>query len=169
MLAQDHGKTLRSGVHLGLATWDKALANEGLLADDVKRLPAAGSDRATQMTSGSTRSSFADLGIEQSFTRPRTPTDNATAQSWMATRKMRAALRCRHRRDDPRGGRGDDRGVHRPLQQTSVCTSRSGSSPRPSGTRAGTPRSSKPGGRGCDRLANDERATHCSGQMRRRT
>lgn len=69
------------------AAWDKALANEGLLAEDVERLPAAGSDRGTQMTSRSTRSFFADLGIEQSFSRPRTPTDNATAESWMATLK----------------------------------------------------------------------------------
>ena len=69
------------------AAWDKALANEGLLAENVERLPAAGSDRGTQMTSFSTRSFFADLGIEQSFSRPRTPTDNATAESWMATLK----------------------------------------------------------------------------------
>ncbi len=39
------------------------------------------------MTSRSTRAFFADLGIAQSFSRARTPTDNATAESWMATLK----------------------------------------------------------------------------------
>ncbi len=39
------------------------------------------------MTSRSTRSFFFDLGVLQSFSRPRTPTDNATAESWMATLK----------------------------------------------------------------------------------
>lgn len=69
------------------AAWGKALANEGLLAEDIERLPAAGSDRGTQMTSRSTRAFFFDLGIEQSFSRARVPTDNATAESWMATLK----------------------------------------------------------------------------------
>jgi putative transposase len=39
------------------------------------------------MTSKSTRQFFADLGIAQSFSRPRTPTDNAACESWMATIK----------------------------------------------------------------------------------
>lgn len=39
------------------------------------------------MTSRSTRAFFFDLGVLQSFSRPRTPTDNATAESWMATLK----------------------------------------------------------------------------------
>ena len=69
------------------AAWDKALANEGLLAEEGPDLPAAHSDRGTQMTSRSTRSFFAALGIAQSFSRPRTPTDNATCESWMATLK----------------------------------------------------------------------------------
>lgn len=69
------------------AAWDKALANEGLYAEEAPALPAAHSDRGTQMTSRSTRAFFADLGIAQSFSRPRTPTDNATCESWMATLK----------------------------------------------------------------------------------
>ncbi|MGH2726281.1 MAG: IS3 family transposase [Actinomycetota bacterium] len=69
------------------AAWDKALAGEGLLADEVERLPAAGSDRGTQMTSRSTKAFFAELGITQSFSRARVPTDNATAESWIATLK----------------------------------------------------------------------------------
>jgi putative transposase len=69
------------------AAWEKALANEGLLGEEGPPLPAAVSDRGTQMTSKSTQAFFADLGITQSFSRPRTPTDNATAESWMATFK----------------------------------------------------------------------------------
>lgn len=42
---------------------DKALANEGLLAEDVPKLPMAASDRGTQMTSKSTQQFFFDLGI----------------------------------------------------------------------------------------------------------
>ena len=40
-----------------------------------------------QMTSRSTQSFFAELGIAQSFSRPKTPTDNAACESWMATVK----------------------------------------------------------------------------------
>lgn len=67
--------------------WGKALASEGLLAADGPELPAAVSDRGTQMTSRSTRRFFFDLGVVQSFSRPRTPTDNASCESWMATLK----------------------------------------------------------------------------------
>ncbi len=67
--------------------WGKSLANEGLLADEGPELPNAHSDRGTQMTSRSTQSFFADLGIAQTFSRPRTPTDNASCESWMATLK----------------------------------------------------------------------------------
>ncbi len=67
--------------------WGKSLANEGLLAEEGPELPAAHSDRGTQMTSRSTQAFFADLGIAQTFSRPRTPTDNASCESWMATLK----------------------------------------------------------------------------------
>lgn len=67
--------------------WGKSLANEGLLAEEGPELPDAHSDRGTQMTSRSTQAFFADLGIAQTFSRPRTPTDNATCESWMATLK----------------------------------------------------------------------------------
>lgn len=69
------------------AAWEKSLASEGLLAEEALPLPAAVSDRGTQMTSRSTQVFFAELGVTQSFFRPRTPTDNATAESWMATLK----------------------------------------------------------------------------------
>lgn len=67
--------------------WDKALAEEGLLAEDAPRLPTAASDRGTQMTSKSTQQFFFDLGIVQSFSRARTPTDNAACEAWIATIK----------------------------------------------------------------------------------
>ncbi|CAN5784118.1 hypothetical protein BH18ACT15_BH18ACT15_06610 [soil metagenome] len=67
--------------------WDKALAKEGLLAEDAPQLPMAASDRGTQMTSGSTHQFFFDLGIIQSFSRPKTLTDNASCESWIATLK----------------------------------------------------------------------------------
>ena len=67
--------------------WGKALAAEGLLAEEGPEMPAAHSDRGTQMTSRSTQAFFYDLGIDQSFSRPRTPTDNASCESWMATLK----------------------------------------------------------------------------------
>jgi putative transposase len=67
--------------------WDKALANEGLLGEDAPKLPMAASDRGTQMTSRSTQQFFFDLGIVQSFSRAKTPTDNATCESWIATLK----------------------------------------------------------------------------------
>lgn len=63
--------------------WDKSLANEGLLAEDVERLPTAGSDRGTQMTSRSTRTFFADLGIVQSSPgRARRRTTRAWRAGW---------------------------------------------------------------------------------------
>lgn len=69
------------------SAWDKALANEGLLGDDLPKLPMAASDRGTQMTSKSTQQFFFDLGIVQSFSRAKTPTDNAACESWIATLK----------------------------------------------------------------------------------
>ncbi|MDQ3751798.1 MAG: DDE-type integrase/transposase/recombinase [Actinomycetota bacterium] len=73
-----------SSVH---SAWDKALANEGLLGEDAPKLPMAASDRGTQMTSKSTQQFFFDLGIVQSFSRAKTPTDNAACESWIATLK----------------------------------------------------------------------------------
>ncbi len=66
--------------------FDKALANEGLLAADSK-LPASLSDRGPQMRSKTTRRFFYDLGITQMFARPRTPGDNAAIESFFATIK----------------------------------------------------------------------------------
>lgn len=67
--------------------WDKALAAEGLYAAEADQLPVAFSDRGTQMTSKSTRQFFNEIGITQTFSRPRTPADNASCEAWMATIK----------------------------------------------------------------------------------
>jgi putative transposase len=73
--------------HTVQLAWGKALAAEGLLAEEGPAMPVAHSDRGTQMTSRSTQAFFFDLGVAQSFSRPRTPTDNASCESWMATLK----------------------------------------------------------------------------------
>jgi putative transposase len=69
------------------AAWDKSLAAEGLYAAEIDRLPVAFSDRGTQMTSKSTRQFFNEIGVTQTFSRPRTPADNASCEAWMATLK----------------------------------------------------------------------------------
>ena len=66
--------------------FDKALANEGLLAMDA-RMPKSLSDRGPQMRSKTIRRFFYDLGITQMFSRPRTPADNAAIESFFATIK----------------------------------------------------------------------------------
>jgi putative transposase len=66
--------------------FDKALANEGLLGMDAK-MPRSLSDRGPQMRSKTIRRFFYDLGITQMFARPRTPSDNATTESFFATIK----------------------------------------------------------------------------------
>jgi putative transposase len=66
--------------------FDKALANEGLLGMDA-RMPKSLSDRGPQMRSKSIRRFFYDLGITQMFSRPRTPADNATIESFFPTIK----------------------------------------------------------------------------------
>lgn len=66
--------------------FDKALASEGLLSQGAK-MPKSLSDRGPQMRSRSIRRFFFDLGIAQIFSRPRTPSDNATIESFFATIK----------------------------------------------------------------------------------
>lgn len=97
--------------------WDKSLANEGLYAAEVQALPKAVSDRGGQMTSKSTRQFFNDIGITQSFSRPRTPTDNASCEAWMATIKCERLYLADTSEMAPWEVAGDDRPIHRPLQQ----------------------------------------------------
>lgn len=67
--------------------WDTALLAEGVL-DSPASIPTSLSDRGSQMRSRSTAQFFKDLGIDRLFARPRTPNDNAFAESLYATIKM---------------------------------------------------------------------------------
>jgi putative transposase len=78
--------------------FDKALANEGLLAMDSS-MPQSLSDRRSQMRSKSIRRFFADLGITQLFARPHTPADNAEIESFFATVKGERLYKMNY--DDP--------------------------------------------------------------------
>jgi transposase InsO family protein len=78
--------------------FDKALANEGLLAMDSP-MPKSLSDRGTQMRSKSIRRFFVDLGITQLFARPHTPADNAEIESFFATIKGERLYKMSY--DDP--------------------------------------------------------------------
>ncbi|MEX1264705.1 MAG: DDE-type integrase/transposase/recombinase [Actinomycetota bacterium] len=125
--------------------WGKALAAEGLLGADGPTPPVAASDRGTQMTSRSTRAFFFDLGVVQSFSRPRTPTDNGAAESWMATLKCE---RLYHADTATMTGRGrvDDRSVHHLLQRGQAASEPAlrdaCRTPRGTPTRRSSPRAS---------------------------
>ena len=68
-----------------IATWDMALASEGLLESGDK--PLAYSDRGPEMKAISTKEYFNELGVTQDHSRPHTPNDNAHAESVIATAK----------------------------------------------------------------------------------
>jgi len=128
--------------------WGKSLADEGLLAEEGPELPDAHSDRGTQMTSRSTQSFFADLGIAQTFSRPRTPTDNASCESWMATLKCERLYEADTAEMTPEEvesmiDRFIDYYNNERLHQAFS------SSHRPTGTRDVMSRSSRQGRRGC--------------------
>lgn len=78
--------------------FDKAVANEGLLATDSP-MPKSLSDLGTQMRSKSIRRFFADLGITQLFARPHAPADNAEIESLFATVKGERLYKMSY--DDP--------------------------------------------------------------------
>jgi len=67
--------------------WDLALVNEGLTQAGPSEMPQSLSDRGTQMRSIPTSQFFKKLGITQLFARPRTPNDNAKAESLFSTVK----------------------------------------------------------------------------------
>jgi transposase InsO family protein len=67
--------------------WDHGLINEGLLDQPATTWPKSLSDRGAQMRSRSTATYFKKLGIEQLFSRPRTPNDNPYIESHFATIK----------------------------------------------------------------------------------
>ena len=67
--------------------WDFALVNEGLTQAGPSEMPQSLSDRGPQMRSIPTSQFFRKLGIHQLFSRPRTPNDNAKAESLFSTVK----------------------------------------------------------------------------------
>lgn len=67
--------------------WDKALIAERLLNVPEKDLPTSLSDRGSQMRSHSTQTFFKKLGIDQLFSRPRTPNDNPQIEALFSTVK----------------------------------------------------------------------------------
>ena len=67
--------------------WDQALINEDLLNVPAQNLPKSLSDRGSQMRSRSTRQFFRTLGIDQHFSRPRTPNDNPQIEAFFSTVK----------------------------------------------------------------------------------
>ena len=67
--------------------WDHGLINEGLLDQPAHTWPKSLSDRGAQMRSHSTVTYFQKLGIQQLFSRPRTPNDNPYIESHFATIK----------------------------------------------------------------------------------
>lgn len=105
VVPRDHRPVLRPGGHVGVRPGGVGqVPRQRRPARRGRTPPARGALRpGTQMTSRSTQSFFADLGIAQSFSRPRTPTDNAACESWMATLNVRAPLRGRHRGTAPVG------------------------------------------------------------------
>jgi len=83
--------------------WDEALAAEGLLDAEPQSVGPDGepgglglkalSDNGSQMKAKTMREFFHDLGIDQVFSRPHTPEDNAYMESWFATTKCEGIYR----------------------------------------------------------------------------
>mgnify|MGYP000873110770 CR=1 FL=1 len=67
--------------------WDQALIKEKLLNAKADDQPKSLSDRGSQMRSHSTKDFFKTLGIDQLFSRPRTPNDNPQIESLFSTVK----------------------------------------------------------------------------------
>jgi putative transposase len=69
------------------ALWDQGLLNERRLDQPADRWPKSLSDRGSPMRSQPTRRYFKKLGVEQLFSRPRTPDDNPYIEAHFATVK----------------------------------------------------------------------------------
>lgn len=67
--------------------WDQGLLQENLLELPTEKLPKSLSDRGSQMRSHSTQEFFKKLGIDQHYSRPRTPNDNPQIESLFSTVK----------------------------------------------------------------------------------
>jgi putative transposase len=70
--------------------WDKGLLNEGIYGSD-KPFPRSLCDRGSQMRSTSTKAFFTALGVQQYFSRPKTPNDNPQIESLFSTVKNNPA------------------------------------------------------------------------------
>lgn len=73
------------------SVWDQGLLAEGLADKPSHDLPRSLSDRGSQMRSFSTKQFFKDLGIEQLYSRPRTPNDNPHIEAFFSTVKNHPA------------------------------------------------------------------------------
>ena len=64
---------------------DEAIIAEELL--DVERQPVVVNDRGVQMKAKEVKQMFTDLGLTQTFSRPRTPNDNPFIESFFSSLK----------------------------------------------------------------------------------
>lgn len=66
---------------------DDAIIAEGLLDIDKESLPVVVNDRGVQMKAKEVKQMFTDLGLTQTFSRPRTPNDNPFIESFFSSLK----------------------------------------------------------------------------------
>jgi transposase InsO family protein len=66
---------------------DDAIIAEGLLDIDKENLPVVVNDRGVQMKAKDVKQMFTDLGLTQTFSRPRTPNDNPFIESFFSSLK----------------------------------------------------------------------------------
>lgn len=71
----------------GLLLIDDAMISENLIDLENKKLPVIISDRGTQMRAKNFSQMCKDLGLQQEFSRPRTPNDNPFIESFFGTTK----------------------------------------------------------------------------------
>lgn len=74
-----------------LALIDQAIIAEKLLEVPFEQLPVVVNDRGTQMKAKEVKQMFRDLGLIQTFARPRTPNDNPFAEALFGTIKTSPA------------------------------------------------------------------------------
>lgn len=74
-----------------LSLIDDAMIAENLLETPQEQLPVVVNDRGTQMKAKEVKQMFMDLGLTQTFSRPRTPNDNPFIESLFSTTKRAPA------------------------------------------------------------------------------
>ncbi len=70
---------------------DDAILAENLLATPLERMPMVVNDRGSQMKAKEVKQMFVDMGLKQTFSRPRTPNDNPFVESLFGTIKTTPA------------------------------------------------------------------------------